>query len=403
MKYARRASSLLALLLCASTYAQGPAEAVRIGVLTDLSGTYSDLSGSGTVAAVKMAVADFGGKVLGRPVEVLSADHQNKADIAANKAREWIDVNKVDVLMDFMDSASGLAAVRIAAQKNRIAIVNGAASTRFTNEECTPVTIHYTWDTYSSANGTGYAISKEGGDSWFFITADYAFGASLEKDAGAIVRANGGKVVGSVRHPLGAADFSSFVLQAQSSGAKVIGLANGGRDAQNSIKSAAEFGVMKSPKYKLAALAAFITDIRSLGLEKTQGIYSTEAFYWDYSDETRAWANRFFKITGKMPTAIQAGNYSSATQYLKAVQAAGTTDTETVMKKLKEMPINDFFAKNGRIREDGRMVHDMYLVQVKQPSESKGPWDIYKVKQVIPGDKAFQPLSTSRCPLVAAK
>ncbi|HJV82595.1 ABC transporter substrate-binding protein [Noviherbaspirillum sp.] len=375
-------------------------DVVKIGILTDMSGLYSDLSGEGSVAAAKMAVEDFGGKVLGKPIEVISADHQNKSDVAAGKAREWFDAQKVDMINDLVTSSTALAVVDIAKQKNRIAIINGAGATRLTNESCTPNSIHYSWDTYALANGTANAVVKQGGDSWYFITADYAFGHSLEKDSSDVIKANGGKVLGSAKHPLNASDFSAFLLQAQSSGAKIIGLANAGGDAVNAIKAANEFGIGKSGKQHLASLLLTINDIHSLGLNVAQGLYGTEAFYWDLNDETRAWSKRFAAKMKKMPNMIHAGVYSSTMHYLKAVQAAGTDEAGAVMKKMKETPINDFFAKNGKIREDGRMVHDMYLVQVKKPSESKGPWDYYNVKAVIPGDQAYQPLSKSACSLV---
>ncbi len=373
---------------------------VKIGVLTDMSSLYADVSGKGAVEAVKMAVEDFGGKVLGMPIEVISADHQNKADIASSKTREWFDTMKVDMTTDNVTSSTALAAVKVAAEKKKIAIVNGAASSRISNEDCTPYSIHYTYDTVALANGTGKAVVKDGGDSWFFITADYAFGASLEKDVTEVVKASGGKVVGGVKHPLNTSDFSSFLLQAQSSGAKIIGLANAGGDTINSIKAADEFGLMKSGKQQLAGLLVFITDIHALGLNATQGLYATTGFYWDLNDDTRKWSERFFKRTGKMPSMVQAGDYSSTMHYLNAVKAAGTDESDAVMKKMRETPVNDFFAKGGKIREDGRMVHDMYLVQVKTPAESKRPWDYYKVKATIPGDQAFRPLAQSSCPLV---
>jgi branched-chain amino acid transport system substrate-binding protein len=375
-------------------------DVVKIGVLTDLAGLYADISGKGSAEAVKMAVEDFGGKVLGKPIEVIVADHQNKADIASTKTREWFDTEKVDLVTDLVTSSTAIAAVKVAAEKKRIAIVSGAASSRLSNEDCTPYSVHYTYDTVALANGTGKAVVKQGGESWFFLTADYAFGHSLEKDVTEVVKANGGKVLGAVRHPLNTSDFSSFLLQAQSSGAKIIGLANAGGDTINSIKAANEFGILKSGKQRLAGLLVFITDIHALGLAATQGLYATEGFYWDLNDETRKWSDRFFKRTGKMPSMVQAGDYSSTMHYLKAVQAAGTDDADAVMKKMRETPVNDFFAKNGKVREDGRMVHDMYLVQVKTPAESKKPWDYYHVRDTIPGDEAFRPLASSTCPLI---
>lgn len=372
---------------------------VKIGVLTDLSGLYSDLSGSGSVLAAQMAIDDF--KTLAKPsfkIEMISSDHQNKGDIAANKGREWFDTEKVDVIVDLVTTSTALAVMKVAKEKNKITLVSGAASTRITNEDCTDTNIHWAYDTYALATGTGRAVVKQGGDTWFFLTADYAFGQSLEADTSKVVIANGGKVLGSVRHPFPGTDFSSFLLKAQSSGAKVIGLANAGTDTTNSIKQAVEFGI--TPKQTLAGLLLFITDIHSLGLKTAQNMYLTEGFYWDLNDETRAWSNRFFEKQKRMPTMVQAGVYSSVMHYLKAINATGTDDTTTVMNKMKATPVNDFFAKNGKIRDDGRMVHDMYLMQVKTPAESQKPWDYYKVKQVIPGDQAYQPLAESRCPLV---
>jgi len=372
---------------------------VKIGVLTDMSGTYSDLAGPGSVQAVQMAVADFVAKEKpGFKVEVISADHQNKGDIAANKAREWIDTEQVDVIVDLVTTSTALAVMKVAKDKNRITLVSGAASTPITNEQCTDTNVHWTYDTYALAAGTGKAVVKQGGKTWFFLTADYAFGKSLEKDTSEVVIENGGKVLGHVLHPFPAQDFSSFLLQAQSSGAQVIGLANAGNDTINAVKQAAEFGV--TPKQSLAGLLMFITDVNSLGLKATQGMYLTTGFYWDMNDATRTWSKRFFEQRKRMPTMVHAGDYSAVYHYLKAVKAAGTDDTMTVMEKMKATPVNDFFAKDGKIRVDGRMVHDMYLAQVKKPEESKYPWDYYEIRQVIPGDQAFLPLSKSKCPLV---
>jgi branched-chain amino acid transport system substrate-binding protein len=374
---------------------------VKIGVLTDLSGLYSDLSGAGAVLAVKMAIDDFKAMEKGKafPIELVSADHQNKGDVASNKAREWFERDQVDMITDLVTTSTALAVMPLAKEKNRITIVNGAASTPITgSKQCTDTNVHYTYDTYALANGTGKAVVKQGGDTWFFLTADYAFGHALEKDTTATVLANGGKVLGSVRHPFPATDLSSFLLKAQSSGAKVIGLANAGTDTTNSIKQAAEFGI--TPKQSLAGLLMFITDVHSLGLKATQGMYLTEGFYWDFNDETRAWSKRFFELHKRMPTMVQAGDYSSTMHYLKAVKAAGTDEAGAVMKKMKEMPINDFFAKNGRIRADGRHVHDFYLLQVKKPEESKYPWDYYHVRQVIPANDAVMPVAQSECPLL---
>lgn len=375
-------------------------DVVRIGVLTDLSGALSDLSGSGSVTAVRMAVEDFGGKVLGKPIEVIEADHQNKTDVAGNKAREWIDRQKVDMITDLTNSAVALAVMDIARQKSRVAIVNGAGAMRITNESCTPFSVHYAWDTYAMANGTAKAIIKRGGDTWYFLTADYAFGHQIEKDVTEVVNASGGKVLGSSKHPFGANDFAAFTVRAQGSGAKIIGLANGGSDTINAIKSAQEFGLSNNGGQNLAGLAVFITDVHSVGLRSAQGLMLTEAFYWDLNAETRAWSKRYFERMKKMPTAIQAANYSSTLHYLKAVQAAKSDDANAVMAKMKSTPVNDFFARNGRIRADGRMVHDMYLMQAKKPADSKYPWDYYNVLATIPGDEAFQPLAKSTCALV---
>jgi branched-chain amino acid transport system substrate-binding protein len=373
-------------------------DAVRIGVLTDMSGLYSDIGGQGSVTAAQMAIDDFGGKVLGKKIELVSADHQNKADVAAQKAREWYDTGGVDMITDMLNSATALAVAKVTAEKKRILMDTGAASTRLTNEDCTPYTIHHSYDTYALANGTGRAVVKQGGDTWFFLTADYAFGHSLEKDTSDVVKASGGKVLGAVRHPLAASDFSSFLLQAQASKAKIIGLANAGGDTINSIKAANEFGITKTQA--LAGLLVFVTDVHSLGLQPTQGMYVTEAWYWDLNDETRKWSKRYFEKMKKMPSMNHAGVYSSVTMYLNAVKATGTDDADTVMKWLKSHPQSDMFGKNMTLREDGRLVHDMYLFQVKKPQESKGPWDYYKMLQVIPADQAFQPLSLSRCLLI---
>ncbi len=392
-------------LIAALAAAFAPAQAqvsdgvVRIGVLTDLSGAYSDIAGKGAVIATQMAIDDFVAKE--KPafkVEMVSADHQNKADIAANKAREWFERGGVDAVSELVTTSVALAVQKIAKEKNRIALISGAASTRITNEDCNDVTVHWTYDTYAVANGTAKAVTQAGGKKWFFLTADYAFGHSLEKDASAVVKANGGEVVGSVRHPFPGSDFSSFLLKAQSSGAQIIGLANAGADTINSVKQAAEFGI--TPKQQLAGLLMFITDVHSLGLKTTQSMYLTEGFYWNLNDDTRAWSKRFFDQHKRMPTMVQAGQYSSTMHYLKAVKALGSDDTAKVMTQMKKTPVNDFFAKNGTIRADGRMVHDMYLLQVKKPAESTTPWDYYNVRATIPAAEAFQPLSASTCPLV---
>ena len=383
----------------APVQAQVSDNVVRIGVLTDLSGAYSDIAGKGAIIATQMAIDDFNAKE--KPafkVEMVSADHQNKADIAANKAREWFEKGGVDMVSEMVTTSVALAVQKIAKEKNRIALVGGAASTRITNEDCNDVTVHWTYDTYAVSNGTAKAVTQGGGKKWFFLTADYAFGQSLEKDATAVVKANGGEVIGSVRHPFPGSDFSSFLLKAQSSGAQIIGLANAGADTINSIKQAAEFGI--TPKQQLAGLLMFITDVHSLGLKATQSMYLTEGFYWNLNDDTRAWSKRFFDQHKRMPTMVQAGQYSAVMHYLKAVKAVGGDDTAKVMAQMKKTPVNDFFAKNGTIRADGRMVHDMYLLQVKKPAESTTPWDYYNVRATIPAAEAFQPLSASTCPLI---
>lgn len=400
----RHLAGLLAAGFCGSTLAQGAAgisdDAVRVGLLLDMSSLYADITGPGSVAAAQMAIDDFGGKVRGKPVHLVYADHQNKADIAATKAREWFDRDKIDAILDVAASGPALAVAPIAKEKNRIAVFSGPGSVRLTNDACTPVTVHYAYDTYALANSTARAVVEKGGNSWFFLTADYTFGTTLEKDATDVVTASGGKVLGSVRHPLNASDFSAFLVRAQASGAKVVGLANAGGDTINAIKGAHEFQLTKDGRQSLAGLLVYINDVHTLGLDAAQGMLLTTAFYWDRNDESRKWARRFFEKMKKMPNMSQAGLYSSVLHYLKAVEAAGTDETGAVMARMKQAPINDIFASNGRIREDGRMVHDMYLYQVKKPAESKYPWDYYRQVAVVPGDKAFQPLSASACPLV---
>jgi branched-chain amino acid transport system substrate-binding protein len=375
-------------------------DVVKIGVLTDMSGLYADLGGPGSVAAAQLAIDDFGGKVLGKPIQLVYADHQNKADVGASKAREWFDTQQVDIIVDVPNSGVALAVSKVANEKHKLFMIDNAGSTRLTNEDCNPYIIHYVYDTYATGGVTGRAVVQHGGSSWFFITADYAFGHSLQDDTARAVKAAGGQVTGSVLHPLSAPDFSSYLLQAQASGAKVIGLANAGGDTINSIKAASEFGVNK--KQTMAGLLVFITDINSLTLQVTQGMYVAEGYYWDMNDDTRRLGKRYFDKVHKMPTMAQAGVYSSVLQYLKAVQATGTDDADTVIKKLKETTLNDDFVKGGKIRADGRMVHEFYLFQVKSPSESKYPWDYYKLVSKIPGDQAFQPLSESRCPMIKA-
>ncbi len=374
---------------------------VKIGVMNDMAGLYADIGGPGSVEAAKLAVADFGGKIFGKPIEVVFADHQNKPDVGAAKAREWFDTQGVDMITDVPTSSVAIAIAKVANEKKRVYMNTGAATKALTNEECNPYTVHYAYDTYALANGTGKAIVQTGGKSWFFLTADYAFGHALEADTAAVVKASGGEVKGAVRHPLSASDFSSFLLQAQASKAQIIGLANAGGDTINSVKAANEFGLTKNQT--LAGLLMFITDVHSLGLKTAQGMMLTDAWYWDSNDETRKFSKRFFEKMKRMPSFDQAAVYSTTLTYLKAVQAAGTDDADAVMAELKKTKINDLFAKGGYIRADGRMVHDMYLMQVKKPEESKYPWDYFQLKKVIPAEEAFQPLSLSKCSLVTKK
>jgi len=371
-------------------------DTVKIGFITDMSGLYADIDGPGGLEAIRMAVADFGGKVLGKPIEVVYADHQNKADIAASRAREWFDRDGVQMVIGGTNSATALSTSQVAGQKHKVYINVGAGADTLTNEQCTPYTIHYAYDTVALAKGTGSAVTKQGGKTWYFLTADYAFGHALEKATADVVKANGGQVLGEVRHPLSASDFSSFLLQAQSSKAQVLGLANAGGDTINSIKAAKEFGIPKT--MKIAALLMFINDVHSLGLETTQGLMLTDSWYWNKDADTRKWAQRYFDKMKKMPSSLQAADYSATTNYLKAVQAAGTTDPDKVMAQLRKTKIDDFYAK-GYIREDGSMIHDMYLMQVKTPAESKEPWDYYKIIATIPGDQAFTTKQESRCAL----
>jgi branched-chain amino acid transport system substrate-binding protein len=388
-----------AMLVGAQAQTPQTAKPVKIGLLMDMSGAYSEVGGAGSVTAARMAVEDYGGKVLGRPVEVVVADTQNKVDVASSMARKWFDQEGVDIVMDMASTAAALAVFEIAKEKNKIVIVSLSGGVRMTNESCTPNTIHYAYDTYALAKGTAQAVLKQGGKSWYFVTADYTFGHDFERDATRFITEGGGKVVGSSRSPLGTQDYSSYLLQAQGSGANVVAFATAGGDTANSLKQAGEFGLREAGQ-RLVGLLVYINEINSLGLKATQGTVLTDAFYWDRDEETRAFAKRYFERMKLMPNMSQAGVYSSTMHYLKSIEKAGTTDTAAVMKTMKETPINDFFAKNGRIREDGRMVHDLYLYEVKKPEESKYPWDYYKLLATIPGDQAFQPLSESRCPLV---
>ena len=371
-------------------------EKVKIGFITDMSSLYADVEGKNGAVAIQMAIDDFGGKVMGMPIELISADHQNKADIAASKAREWIDTQGLTMLFGGTNSGTALAAAKVAAEKKRVYVNSGAGSSALTNDQCTPYTVHYAYDTVALARGTGSAIVEAGGKSWFFLTADYAFGQALETDTAAAVKAKGGTVVGQVRHPLNASDFSSFLLQAQNSKAQILGLANAGGDTINAIKSAKEFGIDKT--MKMAGLLLFITDIHSLGLKNTAGLQFTSSWYWDLNDDTRKFAARFFEKTKRMPTSIQAADYSATTNYLKAIEAAKSTDADKVMAAWRGMKMNDFYA-SGTLRPDGRYVHDMYLLEVKKPSESTKPWDYFKVVKKIPGEQIFTTKAESKCAL----
>ena len=382
------------LLLAVPASAQG----VKIGILNDQSGVYADYGGKYSLEAARMAIEDFGGSVLGQKIEIISADHQNKPDLATSIARRWYEVEGVDMITELTTSSVALAVQELSKEKKKIDIVVGAATSRITGDACTPYGFHWAFNTHALAVGTGGALVEAGGSTWFFLTADYAFGYALEKDTSEIVAAKGGKVVGSVRIPLNSSDFSSFLLQAQSSKAKIVGLANAGLDTTNSIKQAAEFGIVKSGQ-KLAGLLMTLAEVHGLGLEAAQGLVLTEGFYWDQNDKTREFSQAFFKRTGRMPNMIQAGTYSATLQYLKAVKAAGTKDSDAVVKKLKELPVDDVFAQGGKVLENGRMVHDLYLFEVKKPSESKKPWDYYKQLAVVPGDKAFPAAKDSGCPL----
>ena len=386
-----------ALLAVAPAQAQISGDVIRIGFITDMSGLYSDIDGPAGTEAIKMAIEDMGGAVAGKKIEILSADHQNKPDIAAAKAREWFDQQGLDVLIGGTNSGTNLAMAKAAAEKKKLFIPIGPGTARLTNEECTPYTIHYAYDTVALAKGTGGAVVKAGGKSWFFLTADYAFGQSLQGDTETVVKANGGTVVGSVRHPLSASDFSSFLLQAQSSKAQILGLANAGGDTINSIKAANEFGITKT--MKLAGLLMFINDVHSLGLKATQGMYLTDSWYWNQSAESRAWSRRFFNKFKRMPSSIQAADYSATLTYLNAVKALGSDDTDKVNAQLRKTTINDMYAKGGTIRPDGRMIHDMFLMQVKTPEQSKEPWDYYNVIQTIKGDVAFTTKAETKCAL----
>ncbi|QHP73988.1 ABC transporter substrate-binding protein [Bradyrhizobium sp. LCT2] len=390
------AGLLSALFINPSPAQQTP---LKIGVLSDFSSVYSDIGGMGNVEATRMAIEDFGGQMFGKPIDMVSADVLNKPDVASTIARKWWETEGVDMIIDLPTSATALAVMELSKQYEKIMIVTDAASSDITGKSCSPYTAHWTYDTYANAHTVGSAIVKNGGDTWFFLTADYVFGHSVERDTGDVVKAAGGKVLGSVKHPLNTADFSSFLLQAQASKAKIIGLANGGGDTINAIKQAGEFGIVAGGQ-NLAAIVMFISDVHSLGLKLAQGLIITEAYYWDLNDKTRAFGKRFLERVKRMPTMNQAATYSATLHYLKAVQAAGTRDTKTVMAKMRELPVRDAFTDNGSLREDGRMVHSMYLFQVKKPEESRGPWDYYKLLAEVPADQAFRPLKDGGCPLL---
>ena len=392
-------SMAVAAMLAAlpSAQAQISGDVIKIGIITDMAGVYGDIDGMGGVEAMRMAVADLGGAINGKKIEILYAEHQNKADLAATKAREWFDTQGLDMLIGGTNSATALAMSKVAAEKKKPFLVVGAASSALTNDQCTPYTIHWAYDTVALAKGTGGAVVKSGGKSWYFLQADYAFGAALQADTSAVVKAAGGTIVGTVKHPLSASDFSSFVLQAQASKAQILGMANAGGDTINTIKAANEFGVTKT--MKLAGLLVFINDIHSLGLPTTQGMYLTDSWYWNQNAETRTWARRFFEKFKRMPSSVQAGDYSAALQYLKAVKATGSDDADKVLAQMRKTPINDVFAKGGFIRGDGRMVHDMYLMQVKNPDQSTEPWDYYNVVQTIKGEAAWTAKADTKCAL----
>ncbi|MBQ0748485.1 MAG: ABC transporter substrate-binding protein [Marinobacter sp.] len=392
-------SAIASAMMAGGAQAAISNDTVKIGYLADMSGTYRDLAGPNGQKALEMAIADFGGNVNGKKIEVVSADDRNSPDTSSSTVRRWVENENVDMVAGMVASSVSIAVSKILEENDRLGIISGSAASSITNEHCTPNHIHYVYDTYPLANGTASAVVKEGGKTWYMLTADYAFGHSLESDVKNVVEANGGEIIGAVRHPFPTQDFSSFILQAQASGADVIGLANAGADTTNAITTASEFGVTQSGQ-TLAALLLFLTDVHALGAQTAQGIQLTTGWYWDMNDETREWSDRFMKETGVRPTMVHAGIYSSAMQYLNAVAATGSDDAQTVRKQMMDTPINDMFAKNGRIRVDGRMVHDMYLAEVKTPAESKNEWDLYKILRTIPAEEAYRPLSESKCKLV---
>ena len=403
MKFSRHAivaaTLSLSLMIGSAAQAQQSDAPLKIGVMTDFGSVYSDIGGAGNVEGAKMAIEEFGGTMFGKPIELITADPQMKADIAANIARKWYEAENVDMIIDLPTSATALAAMEMSKRYEKIMIITDAASSDITGKSCSPYTAHWTYDTYSNAHTVGSAVVKQGGDSWFFITADYLFGHSIERDVSEVVKAAGGKILGSARHPLNTSDFSSFLLQAQASKAKIIGLANAGGDTINAIKQAAEFGIVAGGQ-KLAGIVMFISDIHSLGLKMAQGLIITEAYYWDQNERTRAFGKKFFERMKRMPSMNQASTYSATLHYLKAVKAAGTRDTKAVLAKMREMPVRDAFTDNGYLREDGRMVHSMFLLEVKKPEESKYPWDYYKILAEVPGDQVFRPMKDGGCPLI---
>ncbi|MGB3046136.1 MAG: ABC transporter substrate-binding protein [Xanthobacteraceae bacterium] len=403
MRFSHRAVAAatlsVSLLAGGVALAQQSDQPLKIGVMTDFGSVYSDIGGAGNVEGAKMAIEEFGGTMFGKPIELVTADPQMKADIAANIARKWYEAENVDMIIDLPTSATALAAMEMSKRYEKIMIITDAASSDITGKSCSPYTAHWTYDTYSNAHTVGSAVVKQGGDSWFFITADYLFGHSIERDVSEVVKAAGGKILGSARHPLNTSDFSSFLLQAQASKAKIIGLANAGGDTINAIKQAAEFGIVAGGQ-KLAGIVMFISDIHSLGLKMSQGLIITEAYYWDQNERTRAFGKKFFERMKRMPSMNQAATYSGTLHYLKAVKAAGTRDTKAVLAKMREMPVRDAFTDNGYLREDGRMVHSMLLLEVKKPEESKYPWDYYKILAEVPGDQVFRPMKDGGCPLI---
>ena len=404
IKSALRMLSALALAFAAgAAQAQGTGDVIRIGILNDQSGPYADVGGKGSVVAAKLAVEDFGGHLLGKRIEIIAADHQNKPDIASTIARQWIDTNNVDVIADGAGSSAGLAIQEVTRDKGRVFIISAPASSDFTGKFCSPTGFHFTYDTYALANGTAKALVKQGGDTWFFLTADYAFGHALERDTSAFVVAGGGRVIGSVKHPLNTSDFASALLQAQASKAKVVGLANAGADTINAIKQSAEFGIVRGGQ-RLAGLLVFISDVQALGLQAAQGLVITNSFYWDMTEKTRAWTQRFMALNdGRIPTMIHAGTYSGILHYLRAGQAANSTDPKVIAAKMHDMPVNDMYNDNIVIRPDGRVLHKMFLMQVKSPDESKSKFDYYKVLAETPGNQAFRPIEEGHCPYLEKK